>query len=110
VGDPFATEICHEVAVGMGGIRTAGDLVLRLQLAKGLKINAAKKYVADKLGITPLELCDSTVMSELREKLNIGRMQPTDGVAIGMEAKIRIARLLDIKINSVERFRERAGM
>jgi len=83
---------------------------MRLQLAKGLKIDAAKKYVAEKLGITPLELSDSTVMSELRAKLNIGRMQPTDGVAIGMEAKIRIAKILDIKINSVERFRERSGI
>lgn len=110
MGDPFATEIGHEVAAGMGGIRTAGDLVLRLQLAKGLKIDAAKKYVAEKLGITPLELSDSTVMSELRAKLNIGVMQPTDGVAIGMEAKIRIAKILDIKINSVERFRERSGV
>ena len=94
----------------MGGIRTAGDLVLRLQLAKGLKIDAAKKYVAEKLEITPLELSDSTVMSELRAKLNIGVMQPTDGVAIGMEAKIRIAKILDIKNNSVERFRERSGI
>jgi len=36
----------------MGGIRTAGDLVLRMQLARGLKIDRAKDYVAAKLGVT----------------------------------------------------------
>jgi perosamine synthetase len=36
VGDPFGLEVAHEVACGMGGIRTAGDLVLRMQLSKGM--------------------------------------------------------------------------
>jgi len=103
-------EVTHEVAAGMGGIRTAGDLVLRLQLAKGLKIHEAKKYVADKLGISTIDLSDCTIMRELREDLNLGRPMPPDRTAKGIEAKIRIAKLLDIKINSVERFMVKSGL
>ena len=94
----------------MGGIKTAGDLVLRLQLSKGMKIEAAKAYVADKLGVTCEELCDSTTMSERRAELGLGVQMPNPGDAVGMEAKLRISRLLGITINSVERFKERAGL
>ena len=103
-------EVTHEVAVGMGGIRTAGDLVLRMQLAKGMKINEAKKYVAEKLGVSPIDLSDCYVMKEIREDLNIGRTIPVTGIARGMEAKIRIAKVLGIKINSVERFMAKSGI
>lgn len=98
------------MAAGMGGIRTAGDLVARLQLSKALKINEAKKYVAEKLKISTEELSDSIVMAELRENFDIGRVQPPDGVAIGIEAKFNIVRLLDIDINSVRRFRRMARL
>jgi len=94
----------------MGGIRTAGDLVLRMQLAKSMKINEAKKYVAEKLKVQPKDLSDCYVMREIREDLDLGRPMPPDHVAKGMEAKIRIAKVLGIKINSVERFMERAGL
>jgi hypothetical protein len=94
----------------MGGIRTAGDLVLRMQLSKGMKINEAKKYVADKLGVQPIDLSDCAVMREIREDLDLGRPMPPDKVAKGMEAKIRIAKALDIKINSVERFMRMSGL
>lgn len=110
MGDPLALEGTHEIAAGMGGIRTAGDLVLRLQLAKGMKIHEAKQYVANRLGINPVDLSDVYVMQELRSDFNIGCTQPCNGIAIAMEAKIRIAKLLDIKINSVERFMSRAGL
>lgn len=94
----------------MGGIRTAGDLVARLQLSKAMKINEAKQYVADKLGISKDELCDPVIMGELRSDLDIGRVQPTDGVAIGIQAKFNIAKLLDIEINCVNRFMNRAHL
>lgn len=94
----------------MGGIRTAGDLVARLQLSKAMKIDEAKKYVADKLRISTMDLSDESVMSEIRETLDIGRIQPPDGAALGIQAKFRIAKLLDIKINSVDLFREKAGL
>lgn len=110
MGDPFGLEITHEMAAGMGGIRTAGDLVARLQLSKAMKIDEAKKYVADKLRISTAELSDESVMAEVREKLDIGRIQPPDGAALGIQAKFRIAKLLDLKINSVELFLEKAGI
>ncbi len=94
----------------MGGIRTAGDLVLRVQLLHKMKINEAKQFVADKLGVSLLELCDVVTMTELRENLGLGIQEPFNGANIGMEAKFRIAEVLGIKINSVERFKQRAGI
>lgn len=91
----------------MGGVRTAGDLVARAMAAKGLKVEEAKKYVADKLKVSVFDLSDSHVMREVREDLNIGHVLVRPGGAIGIEAKIRIAELLDLKINSVERFKEK---
>jgi dimethylamine--corrinoid protein Co-methyltransferase len=103
-------EITHEMAAGMGGIRTAGDLVARLQLSKAMKTEAAKKYVAAKLGISLAELTDPGIMGELREDLDLGQMQPPDGVAIGIQAKFNISRLLGIEINSVKKFTELARL
>ena len=102
----------HEIAAGMGGMRTSGDLVMRVMLAKKMKIDEAKAYVAKKLGVTLEELCDVVTMSEKREELGLGlaHVEPCAGANGGMEAKFRIAKLLDIKINSVERFKERAGL
>ena len=93
----------------MGGIRTAGDLVARMQIARGMKIEEAKKYVAGKLGTSVKDLADPVRMAELREDLNIGLINPQPGFAQGMEAKVRISKLLDIKINSVERFINKSG-
>lgn len=94
----------------MCGIRNAGDLVLRVQLAKGWKIKEAKEYVAEKLGVSVIDLSDVAVMTELRQKLGLGLLQPADGEPINMEAKFRIAEILDIPINCVDRFKERAGL
>ena len=88
----------------MGGVRTAGDLVIRMQLTKSMKINDAKKYVAEKLGVQPIDLSDVAAMYEVREKLGFGRTFALGKVPKGIEAKINIARVLDIPINSVERF------
>jgi hypothetical protein len=94
----------------MGGIRTAGDMVLRIQLTHKMKINEAKKFVADKLGITVMELCDVVKMTEVREDLGLGLQVSYNDAYIGMEAKFKIAEVLGIKINSVERFKERVGI
>jgi dimethylamine--corrinoid protein Co-methyltransferase len=110
VGDPFSTDITHSVVAGMGGIRTAGDLVLRMQLTHKMKINEAKKYVADKLGVTLMELRDVVTMTEIRTELGLGTVEPFDSSNAGMEAKFRIAEVTGMKINSVERFKERAGI
>jgi len=42
VGDPLGMAIAHAIASGMGGMRAAGDLVARMQIARGMKIDEAK--------------------------------------------------------------------
>lgn len=93
----------------MGGIRSAGDLVLRMQLAKSMRLSEAKSYVAEKLGVRVEDLADCSVVRDVREEMGLGYSMPSDGAAKGLEAKFRIAKLLDIKINAVERFKERSG-
>ena len=94
----------------MGGIKTAGDLVFRVQLTYGMKIDAAKEYVAKKLGVSTFDLCDPLVMTELRDELGFGIQMPSVGTPMGIAAKMRISEKLGIKINSVERFKEKAGL
>ncbi len=99
--------IAHSVAAGMGGIRTAGDLVARMQMARKMRINDAKAYVAEKLKVAPADLSDVYVMREVREELDIGIITSVPGCAKGIEAKARIAELLDIEINSVTRLKNK---
>ena len=96
----------HTLASGMGGLRTAGDLVARMQMT-GMRIAEAKKYVAEKLHVSILELSDEVVMNEVREDLNIGRVVSHHGKARGIQAKINIGKLLDLELNSVQRFLEK---
>lgn len=91
---------------GMGGIRTTGDLVSRMMFGKNMRINEAKEYVAKKLGITTVELADEYVMRSLREELGIGVVTGVPGAPRGIAAKMNIEDLLDIKINSCEKFRQ----
>ena len=97
----------------MGGMRAAGDLVARAQMTRGMRLEAAKQYVADKLGVTPFDLSDPVVMTEVRNEHGFGRIhsyaisQPAQANMI--EAKVNIARVLDLPINCVERFRERTA-
>jgi len=105
VGDPMGMAISHAMASGMGGMRTAGDLVARMQMSRGLKINDAKAYVADKLGVPATDLSDPVIMLEVREDLDLGSLSPLPGCAKGIEAKARIAEVLDIEINSVKRLK-----
>lgn len=99
--------ISHALASGMGGMRAAGDLVARMQMTRGMKINEAKAYVADKLSISISDLADPVVMTEIREDLDIGTLSPMPGCAKGIEAKIRMAELLDIDINCVQRLKNK---
>jgi dimethylamine--corrinoid protein Co-methyltransferase len=100
--------LTHAHASGMGGMRAAGDLVARMQMARGMRIQEAKAYVADKLNISVSELADPVIMSEIRDDLQIGMLTPLPGCAKGIEAKFRIAEVLDIDINCVQRFKARA--
>jgi dimethylamine--corrinoid protein Co-methyltransferase len=99
--------LCHALASGMGGIRTTGDLVARMQMQK-MRLPQAKRYVADRLGIGEIDLTDSTIMRELRAELDIGVVTGVPGAAKGIAAKARIADLLDVTIPSVSRFRDAA--
>jgi hypothetical protein len=49
-------------------------------------------------------------MSEVMEDPRIGSVNLFPGSPFGMEAKLRIAELLGIKINSVEKFRGKLGL
>ena len=95
------------MAAGMGGIRTAGDLVAWMQMTRKMKIGAAKQYVADKLGIDLIDLTDEEVMRQIREDLGIGTITAVAGSAKGIAAKWKIAELLDIQINSVNLFKSK---
>jgi len=97
--------VAHIMAAGMGGIRTAGDLVAWMQLTRKMKITEAKEYVARKLGITVMELTDEEVMHQVRQDLDIATLPMIADGASGMAAKCRIADLLDIELNSVNRFK-----
>ncbi len=99
--------IAHVVAAGMGGIRTAGDLVARMQMARKMRINDAKAYVAGKLKVSPADLSDERVMREVREELDLGVITSVPGCAKGIEAKARIAQLLGIEINCVNRLKDK---
>lgn len=100
----------HAIVSGMGGIRTAGDLVARLQLNRSMRIDAAKKYVAEKLSVSVADLADTVIMNEVREDLNLGRVFESPGIAKGIDAKFRIAQVLGININSVDLFKKRVGL
>ncbi len=97
--------IAHIVASGMGGIRTSGDLVAWMQMTRKMKITEAKGYVAGKLGVDVMALTNEELMRELREDLGIGVITSTAGGPKGIRAKLKIAELLGIKINSVELFK-----
>jgi dimethylamine--corrinoid protein Co-methyltransferase len=89
----------------MGGMRTAGDLVARMQMTRGMKIQEAKSYVADKLNVSVSDLTDPVVMTEVRQDMDIGSVSPLPGCAKGIEAKLRIAEILGININCIRRLK-----
>ena len=107
-------EGAHTQASGMGGMRAAGDLVARMQMTRRMRLKEAKQYVADKLGCSVADLGDTVAMHDLRRDLGLGRIQVQDLTYAdhpgAMEAKFHIAKVLDIPINSVERFKAHAGL
>jgi dimethylamine--corrinoid protein Co-methyltransferase len=97
--------LAHIFASGMGGIRTTGDLVAWMQLIKKMKIAEAKQYVAQKLKVEISDLINEEVIRQLREDLGIGMITSVAGSPKGIRAKLKVAELLDIRINSVELFK-----
>jgi len=101
--------VAHIFASGMGGIRTSGDLVAWMQLIKKMKIAEAKQYVAKTLGVELGDLTNEEAMRQLREDLGIGTITSVTGSPKGIRAKLKIADLLGITINSVELFKSQIG-
>ena len=114
MGDPLGMACSHALASGMGGMRTAGDLVGRMQMTRGMRLQDAKTHVAERLGVGVADLADPITMHEVRRDFGLGRIPvqeltyPTHAGA--MEAKFHIAEVLDVPINSVRRFEECAGI
>ena len=96
--------ISHIMASCMGGIRTSGDLVAWMQMTRKMRINEAKAYVAERLGIDRIDLTNEDVMRGLREDLGIGTVVSVAGSPKGIRAKRNVAKLLDINICSVDLF------
>ena len=109
MGDPLGMAITHAIASGMGGMRTAGDLVARMQMTRGMKVREAKEYVAKRLGASVIDLSDPLRMTELREDLRIGSISSLPERPFGMESKFRISELLGVEINCVEKFKHKTG-
>ena len=97
--------LAHIFASGMGGIRTTGDLVAWMQLIKKMKLAEAKQYVAKKLKVDVPDLINEELIRQLREDLGIGTIVSVAGSPKGIRAKLKIAELLGIRINSVELFK-----
>jgi len=102
-GDPYGMSISHALASGMGGIRTSGDLVARMQMTRKMRLPEAKKYVADRLKVGVEDLGDSTVMRGLRQELDIGVITAVPGARRGIEAKRNISELLDVEVPCLKR-------
>ncbi len=81
-----------------------------MQMSKAMKLGEAKEYVANKLGVSTLDLSDCVKMTEVRDDLHLGLIAQMPGRPKGMAAKFQIAKLLDIKINCVEQFKARSGI
>jgi len=79
-------------------------------MTRGMRLTEAKAYVAGRLGVSVEDLSDPVIMLEVRKERGLGSMTEAGevtyvGEPLGLEAKFHIAELLDIPINSVDRFR-----
>jgi len=94
----------------MGGLRTAGDLVARMQMTRRMRLPEAKAYVAGKLGVSPADLSDPVAMSDVRREKGLGTIPTEDTAttsdALAIEAKLNIARVLRVQVRSAERLIE----
>jgi dimethylamine--corrinoid protein Co-methyltransferase len=89
-------------------MRTAGDLVARMQMTRGMRLEQAKAHVAGQLGVSAADLSDPLIMHEVRREFGLGLIPvqeltyPSEPGAI--EAKFHISEVLDVPINSVQKF------
>ena len=82
-----------------------------MEMTQGMRLDEAKAHVAGKLGVSPADLSDPTIMKDVRAEMGFGRIPvqeltyPRDAQAF--EAKFNIAVALGVPINAVEKFRSR---
>jgi len=81
-----------------------------MQITRGMRLQQAKEYVADKLGVSLMDLSDPVVMLDVRKEHGLGASTEAGEILyvddpVGLEAKFHIAELLGVPINSVERFK-----
>ena len=76
-----------------------------MQLIKKMKLAEAKQYIAEKLKVEVPDLINEELTRQLREDLGIGLITSVAGSPKGMRAKLKIAELLGVRINSVELFK-----
>ena len=74
-----------------------------------MRLKQAKEYVAQKLGVSVMDLCDPVVMLDVRKERGLGASTEAGEIIYvddpaGLEAKFHIAELLDIPVNCVGRF------
>ncbi len=81
-----------------------------MQLIKKMKLAEAKQYVAQKLKVEISDLINEELIRQLRQDLGIGTIVSVAGSPKGMRAKLKIAELLGIRINSVELFKSQTGL
>ena len=97
----------------MGGLRAAGDLVARMQMTRGMRLEQAKQHVAERLGVSTADLSDPLVMHDVRRAFGLGLIPVQDltypNEPGAMEAKFHISEVLDVPINSVQKFEEHVG-
>jgi hypothetical protein len=84
----------------------------------GVEMGMASEMVLGmhgRLGVSPADLSDAPTMHEVRGELGLGRIC-YGGAALypdqpgAMEAKFRIAEVLNVPVNCVERFQRKAGL
>jgi len=101
--------ITHTCAAGMGGLRATGDLVARLQMAKGMRLAEAKREVAAALGVGVRDLSDNQAMHELRGERRLGRIYEAEVSYFRdpspLEAKLNIEKALGLELNGVRALR-----
>jgi len=84
-----------------------------MQMTRRMRLPEAKAYVADRLGVSPADLSDPVTMSDVRRERGLGTIPTEDTAtvndALAIEAKVNIARVLDVPVRSAQRLRELTG-
>ena len=84
-----------------------------MQMTRGMRLDQAKRHVAERLCVSTAELSDPLIMHDVRRELGLGLIPvqeltyPNEPGAI--EAKFHISEVLEVPINSVQKFSEHIG-